>query len=68
MDVSDALHALPCAECHSPMQWRGTRATWEGDYEITVIRFECQASGCQVAASVEYRRFIPVDIAKVQKP
>lgn len=63
--MTDPLFQLPCVECEQPMKrTRGPRLTFEGDYSITAFVFECQASGCQCTATVEYRTFIPIDIAR----
>lgn len=64
---SDQLHILPCVECDQPMTRRGLRITFEGDYSLTTFTFECQASGCQCTATVEYRTFIPVDVARMRQ-
>lgn len=57
-----------CDECGGEMTWRGTGARWEGDYQRNEIRLECQSTGCQTSATIVYRRFIPIDIARMQQP
>ena len=62
--LTDRLFDLPCVECEQPMVRRRHQIHWEGDYSIDTFTFECQASGCQTTATVEYRAFIPIDIAR----
>lgn len=60
------MRKLPCTACDADMTWRGTGFSWEGDYEITKQQWECQSSGCQTSATVEWRTFIPVDVARMR--
>lgn len=57
---------LPCAECDADMAKRATRIWFEGDYSITTQRWECQGTGCLTSATVEWRTFIPVDVARMR--
>ena len=47
------------------MRWRGSRTYWKGDYQHSEHRYEC-LNACQVAATVNYQTFIPVDVAQMR--
>lgn len=61
------LWMLPCVECEQPMSGGQQRLTFDGDWSIVEIRFECRTSGCQTEATVTYRTFIPRDIAQARE-